>query len=482
MRALDESYVQARAGYRPTASLQIEPSFSKIQQTDLFGQRIDPSTNTGAATLSINQPLYTSGATTLGVEAAADDIRSQREALRATEATVLQNVVQAYVDVRRDEQILLAYENEVGILQSQLDDATARRKAGEVTRTDVEQSEAQLDTARATLSLAQGQLQVSRAEYFAVVGQNPGTLAPEPPLPGLPSTIDEAFETAEANSATLRQVEIAESGSAARIAQAKAAYRPTVELAATYGYTGDLAPFSVRNEDRAVTVGAVVTIPLLTAGVADSQVRKAIEQNNSDRINIEAARRSVLQAVSNAWNAALANRSAAESDERAVEVAREYFSDTEEEYRVGQRSTLDVLVAEQTLRNAEITLAQAEHDSYLGQAALLGAIGRLEATNLVKDIPLYDPAEAFRKVRLKGAAPWEGLIAGLDGLGAPDRTTYPLASPTVDPSPTLLEGPPLPDDAPPSTNEPTQPIAHTTSPNTPPGLGADRGAPYTDSR
>ena len=130
----------------------------------------------------------------------------------------------------------------------------------------------------------------------------------------------------------------------------------------------------------------------------------------------------VVQAVSNAWNLALANRASAEADRRAVETARRYFSDTEQEYRVGQRSTLDVLIAEQALRAEEVASAQAEHDCYLAQAALLSALGRLEAADLIEGAPRYDPAQSFRKIRLRDAVPWEGAVAGLRPPGRnPDR-------------------------------------------------------------
>jgi outer membrane protein len=480
VRAIDEEYVQARAGYRPTAEGRAQTTLQHAQQTQLFLGQTDNWTNSGTATLEIDQPLFTSGAVGWGVAAASSDIRSARQALRSTEAQVLQAVVQAYVDVRRDQRIVGALESEVGILQNQLDDVTARQKAGDVTRTDVEQSLAQLETSRSSLTLAQGQLQVSRSEYVAAVGQNPGDLAPEPPLPGLPTTIDEAFTVAQANNPTLMQAEEAEKAASARISQAKAQYRPQVTLTTTYGDTGPVVPFVDKTEQREFTVSAQVTVPMFTGGLAQSNVRKAVETDNSDRFNIEVTRRQVVQAVSNAWNTALANRASATADERAVQTARRYFSDTEQEYRVGQRSTLDVLIAEQALRGAEVSAAQAEHDGYLAQTALLAAVGRLEAADLVADVPVYDPAESFRNVRLKGAVPWEAVIEGFDKIGSPlPERERPLTAPDAATHPVLRDGPPIPADAAPATSNPTAPLPRTTSPATPPGLGDDRGAAYS---
>ena len=480
MRAIDEEYVQARAGYRPTAEGRAQTTLQHAQQSGIFGGQSDLWSNSGTATLEIDQPLFTSGAVGWNVEAASDDIRSARQALRSTEQQVLQGVVQAYVDVRRDQRIVETLESEVGILQNQLDDVTARQKAGDVTRTDVEQSLTQLEISRSSLTLAQGQLQVSRAEYFNVVGQNPGTLAPEPPLPGLPTTIDEAFAAAQVSNPSLIQAEETERAASARISQAKAQYRPQITLSTTYGDTGPVVPFVDKAEQRAFTVSAQVTVPLFTGGIAESNVRKAVETDSSDRFSIEIARRQVVQSVSNAWNTALANRTSAAADERAVVTARRYFSDTEQEYRVGQRSTLDVLIAEQALRAAEVAAAQAEHDGYLAQAALLAAVGRLEAADLVEGVPAYDPAESFRKVRLKDAVPWEAIVEGFDKIGSPlPERPRPLGAPDVTSRPALRSGPQIPEGAPVATSEPTAPLPGTTSSATPPGLGDDRGAPYS---
>ena len=476
LRALDESYVQAHAGYRPTAEVQVEPSYSKVQQTDVLGQKIDPLNSVvGAAVLSLNQPIYSGGKTANAVRAAEQDIAAGREALRAVEAQVLQGVVQAYEDVRRDETILSIHQAEVTALQGHLDDTRAKLKAGEVTRTDVEQSKANLQAARANLSLAQGQLQISRSEYVAAVGQNPGALAPEPPLPGLPASVDEAFTLAENHNATLMRAEITERASALRIAEARSAYRPTVSLSASYGYSGVLSPFYPSQFDRQAQVGVLITQPLLTGGATASAIRQAIENNNSDRINIETARRAVVQAVSQAWNQVLADRASASSDERGLEASRLYFADTLEEYKVGQRSTLDVLVGEQTLTNTQIALAQARHDTYLAETALLNAVGRLEAENLVASQPAYDPVAAFRKVSHAGGLPWEPVFSGLDALAAPGRGPIkPISAPGLAAQPQSIEGAPIPADAAPATRDPTTPLAHTTSPATPARVDSTR--------
>lgn len=455
-RALDESYVQARSGWRPSLDVQAGANYSNVGTG-----RGHLEANSGSLTLGASQPIYTGGRTGAAVRAADADIRAGREGLRSLEAQVLQSVVQAYEDVRRDQQVVTIRQNNVVVLQSQFEETQAKFGAGQVTRTDTAQAQAQLANARAQLSQALGQLQISRANYAAVVGQNPGDLAPEPPLPGLPRSVDQAFDLADAGNANLNRARIAEEASRARIAQARAAGRPFVSATASLGYAGTVAPFDPRDYQRNVSAGAVLRQPLFTGGVVRSQVRAAIEQNSADRINIEGARRSVVQGVSQAWNVMQSAHAAVAANVEQVAAARVAFEGIQEQYRVGLSTTLDVLIQQQTLQTAELQLVSARHDEYVAQAALLAAMGRLEAGALVRGAPLYDPSAAFARVRTHGATPWEGAIASLDALGAPR-----IGPPAALPAPLLPAGPVVmvQAEAPPPVNQPLS----TASPTAPP--------------
>jgi outer membrane protein len=473
LRALDETYVQARAGWRPTATAQVTGNYVKSPQAGIFGGVSQVESNTGEGVLSVTQPLYTGGRTAAEVRATQADVLAGRQTLRATEATLLQNVVTVYADVRRDQALLLIHEHDVAVLQGEVDDSQARFKAGEVTATDVAQVQTQLAQSRTGLTAAQGQLQVSRSNYAAIVGQNPGSLEPPPTMPGLPADVDKAFDIAETDNPTLRQAQITEEASRARIAEARAANRPTLSLNANIGYTGVLTPFRGYDYDRAVSATATLTQPIFAGGVNSSNIRRSIELNTSDRIGIEAARRNAMQGVSQGWNEMITDRATVVSEEDHVNTARSYFSGTQAEYTVGQRSTLDIIVAEQSLVGAEITLTNAHHDAYVAQAALLGAMGRLEARYVVPGAPIYDPAASFANVAHKGSVPWEGLVAALDNLGAPGvGETVPISAPAADLTPRLARAvDPVGAHPAPATVVPTAPVPNTTSPQTPDTLG-----------
>jgi outer membrane protein len=445
-RALDETYVQARSGFRPTATAQANAAYiqTKTHATggavDLNGDGIPDQvvstggtrdSNSGGASVSVTQPLYTGGRVTAQVDAAEADILAGRENLRQTEQSIVAQVVQAYVDVRRDQERLRITQENVAVLQRQLDESQARFEVGEITRTDVAQAQARLAAARAGLSTTQAQLAVSRAAYAAVVGQSPGELAPEPSLAQLmPADVDQAFTSAEAANPQILAAGLAEQASRARVAAAKAQTRPTVGLRGSLGYNGELAPFDAQDYARQISASAVVTMPLFTGGLTSSQIRASIERNNADRIAIEGARRQVLQQVSTAWSQLLGARANLVSNDEQVRAARIAAEGVRQENQVGLRTTLDVLNAELELRNAELALVGARRDEYVAASQVLSATGRLNAQALAPAAPGYDPAANFEKARHAfGAVPWEPAVESLDKIGAPAPRTPPADAP-----------------------------------------------------
>ena len=156
----------------------------------------DPYSDSASASIGLSQTLWSGGRIGHGITAAEADILAGRENLRDIEQTVLASVIQAYADVIRDTEILRIRQANLGVLQRQLEEASARFEVGEITRTDVAQSEARLAQSEADLANAQAQLSVSRASYAAVVGQSPGDLAPMPVLPGVPNDFDAALDVA----------------------------------------------------------------------------------------------------------------------------------------------------------------------------------------------------------------------------------------------------------------------------------------------
>lgn len=464
-RALDETYVQARTGWRPTLTLGANAAYSETRiPARAGGSGLDRNgdgipdivrgqiseTNSSRIGATFTQPIWTGGRVAAAVNAANADVLAGRENLRRVEAQVLVSVIQAYSDVRRDQEVLRIRQENVNVLTRQLQESQARFDVGEVTRTDVAQSQARLAQAQASLQSAQAQLAISRAVYATQVGQNPGELAPEPSLAFLlPSDPDQAYQIAEQFNPQLRAQQFAEQASRARVAGAKADRMPQVSAQATYGFSGPAIPdrpsdvFQRDLYSRGITGTISASVPLFSGGLTSSRVRQAVERNTADRITVEGVRRNVLQGVTQFWSQLIAARATIASSEEQVRAARIAAEGTRQEQQVGLRTTIDVLNAEQELRQAELNAVSSRRDEYVAAANVLATMGRLEGRNLVPSVGQYDAAKNFRRLRMTwGWTPWEEPIGIIDQVLTPYPAKAPAAKPLEAPIGPGLEPPP----------------------------------------
>jgi outer membrane protein len=425
LRATDEEYPQAMAGYRPTVGIQATDTEISGYDPQFFGTF---HLNTSGAQVNVTQNIYTGGRVATAVSAAQADILQGREQLRVTEAQVMTQVIQAYMDVRRDAQALSINQENQNVLQKQLDQVQAQFDVGEVTRTDVAQAQARLEAAKAQVAAAGAQLSVSRAAYASVVGQTPTDLQPEPQLPGVPDSFDDAMDIASHENPNVRSAQYAEQATRHRVAQARSDYLPNASVQASYGATltppGGLS-LSQRSEFQAT---ATLSVPLFTGGLTGSHVRQAIERDNAARIGVDGAQRVMLQQVSQAWAQVLSTRASLASNREQVKADSIAAEGTRQEYQVGLRTTIDVLNAEQELRDAQLALVNSEHDNYVATAQLLAAMGRLEARELLTAVKPYDPKANFDHVRNKGTVLYDQALHAVDnaarlGGGHPVQNT-----------------------------------------------------------
>jgi outer membrane protein len=431
LRALDETYVQARAQLRPTLSGGGGYTFTRqSENTVSFGTPGPFETNNRFATVSLSAPVYTGGAAASAIRAAERDILQGREQLRATEAQVMATVITAYMDVIRDTEALRIDQENLKVLQRQLQETSAEFDVGEVTKTDLAQAEARLAAAQSNVSQAQAQLQISRANYAQAVGQPPGDLAPPPILPGVPKSYDAALDVAVRENPNLRAAQYAEEASRSRVAEARAAYRPTVSINASYQFQYQPETFKEFNGlefvtipfnpyQRTITAGVQVNIPLYSGGQRGSKVRQTLEQTNQAAYTTEGQRRLVLQAISQFWAQVLSSHAQTLSNEEQVKAAAVAAEGQRQEAQVGLRTTIDVLNAEEEQRTAELQLVTSRHDEYVASAQLLANMGRLEIKYLNADLPAYDPKRNFDRVRYKGWTPLDPLLLALDNATAP---------------------------------------------------------------
>lgn len=418
-RALDETIVQARAGLRPTLDVTLSGTYTRTDSPGTPPLGGTQESDSASATVGVGQNLWTGGRVGHAITAAEADILAGRENLRDIEQSVLALVIQSYADVIRDTEILRIREANLSVLQRQLEESTARFEVGEITRTDVAQSEARLAQSEADLANARAQLSVSRAAYAAVVGQAPGDLAPMPVLPGVPADFDSAMDVALVDNPGIRAAGYSLQAAEANVAAAKAEFLPSLRATASYGGSSEFDRLGDLGDNTRLTAGATLSVPLFTGGLNASRVAQALERANAAQIAVEGERRNTLQSVSSAYAQSISARATLQAGQEAVRAATVAAEGVRQEAQVGLRTTLDVLNQELELRNAEVTLAGAQRNEYVAQANLLAAMGRLEGPDLDPTLDPYDPSANYQRVRNRGALPWDGVLETIDRVAAP---------------------------------------------------------------
>jgi outer membrane protein len=325
--------------------------------------------------------------------------------LRATEGDIFTEAVGAYMDVIRDRTIVTLNENEVRVLETNLQATRDRFEVGDLTRTDVAQSEARLALARSTLAGAQGRLRSSEENYRRVIGALPGDLDPPDPLPPLPATADQAVDIALTNNADLVAINAQVRAAGMDVSVARAGRLPTVSAIGSGRETNYLGtagtqfgPFAANNT-TSTGIGVQASIPIYQGGLVGAQVRQAqsiqsqlLEQGVQVERLVVANTLSAFASYQAAEQAIAANQVAVSANTLALEGARA-------EQSVGTRTVLDVLNAEQELLNSQVALVTARRDAYVAGFSLLNAMGEAEASSLNLDGgALYDPVANYRRV------------------------------------------------------------------------------------
>jgi outer membrane protein len=398
LRAQDEEISIARSGYRPQASITGSAQQSVV---DASGQTADGTFNQNYGA-QISQPLYRGGRTKNSVSAAERSIFASREQLRSVEQNIMLAAVSAFSDVIRDQAVVSLNQNQVDVLRQQLRATKDRFRVGELTRTDVAQSEARVARADSNRVGADGALTRSREAYRRVVGTEPGTLV-KSGLPALPPTLEDAIATALKESPNLNAAKLSEEAARFNVATAKGAIYPSADAVAGVSrtiVTGSNNIFNGRSSTNA-NVGARVTIPLYQSGAEYARARQAQQLQSQRQIQIAVTERQVIEQVSNAWAQLRTAQGSIEATKAAVKANEIALEGVRQEQTVGSRTILDVLDAEQELLSSRVSLVQAERDEIVAAHGVRAAVGQLDAKALALPVDVYDPAKHYENVKDK---------------------------------------------------------------------------------
>jgi outer membrane protein len=406
LRGIDENIPQALAGYRPQIIASLSAGLQAVRVL-LPDNTIQTATlRPWTIGLTVNQTLFNGFKTANTVRQSEAQVQAGREALRNVGQGVLLDAVTAYSSVHANLSLVEAQRINVRFLRETLATTRKRLEAGDVTPTDVAQAEARLSRGLADLNAAEINLAISQAIFAQVTGAPPGRLsAPETIDALLPRARDEAIgiarKTHPAILAAMYDVDAAQL--AIKIAESN--LLPNVGVQGSISRSRDTDPtLSSQGLDQASVVGQA-NVPLYDGGLAPSQIRQAKEVAMQSRIVLDQVRGQVQTAVIAGWVAHEGARvalAAAESEVRAASVA---LAGVQKEAQGGQRTTLDVLNAQQDLMAARARLIGAQRDRVVAGYTLLSAGGRLDVKTLGLNTPDYAPEIHYHQVR----DAWKGL-------------------------------------------------------------------------
>ncbi len=405
LRATDENVPQALSGYRPKVSVTAQGGYNytnAVQQLPVGGVI----TNIPFAETFLSRSIAATGTYTLfngfqtanRTRQAESQVDGARETLRVTEQQVLLDAATAYMNLLRDQAILDLNRRNVEVLTEQLKQTRDRFNVGEVTRTDVAQAESRLAAGRSSLLGAQSNYVTSQANYRRVIGVDPGRLAPGTPVDRLsPSVLAKAIGEGQSHSPSVLAAMYGVDVAVLAVKISEGALYPNLTLSASASQ-GSYPAFEVARQTAASVLGSL-TVPIYQGGAEYSAIRQSKETLGQQRLNLDINRDQARATVVQSWGQLDAAKAQIEATTAQVNAAEIALNGVREEARVGQRTTLDVLNAQQELVNARVALVTAQHDRVVASYTLLAAVGGLSMPRLGLDVLIYDPQVHYQQVR-----------------------------------------------------------------------------------
>ena len=395
LRASDEDVPRAKSGYRPTLRGALDAG---VQSTTTKPKSISAGETTPwGYEVSLTQSIFSGFRTQSAVSEAEAGVRAARQNLRQVEQRTLLDAVVAYADVVRETHVLKLREHNVSVLTKEMEAAEARRAVREVTLTDVAQARARRARAVSAADLAKANLKIARASYQRVIG-TPAEAVDDPATPDqlLPRSLADALSVAAQESPNVISSLFREQSARHAVDKVRGELLPQVTLEAAYGQRYDSS--RTIDEQEAASITGRITVPFYEGGEVHARVRQAKHTHVSRLQEIEQARAETEANATAAWSRLIAARAQLRSDEVQVDAARVALNGVREEEKVGQRTLLDVLNAEQEYLDAQVAMIETRHDLVVAGYALLASMGRLTAEHLALDTEVYDAKAHYLEV------------------------------------------------------------------------------------
>jgi outer membrane protein len=406
VRATDENVPQALSGYRPKVAITASAGYQYTDTNSTFGgsptqivrSEVHGTNPPRAAGVTLTQTLYNGNQTANKTRAAESQVSGAREALRVLEQSVLLSAATIYMDYLRDAAIVEVQKSNVRVLDQTLKQTRDRFNVGEVTRTDVAQSEAQLAAGKTQLLAAEATLTTTKANFRRIIGNEPEALAPGSPVDRfLPATLPGAVELSLVENPNVTAAMYGIDVNFLQVKVNEGALLPTVTMQASVQQAYEQSLQVYRSFGASAI--AQVSVPIYQGGAEYSLIRQSKESLGQQRLVLEQTRDQTRANTVTAWGQLVAGKAQVASAQAQVTASEIALNGVREEAKAGQRTTLDVLNAQQALVNARVALVTAQHDRVVASYGVLTAVGRLSPQVMNLATTVYDPRVHYHQVR-----------------------------------------------------------------------------------
>ena len=410
-----EGVTSARSSLYPQITADLDYNYQNGNRTVTNNSSSSFSSSGITSNLSISQNIFDGGKTQATVQQAKSQALGAVGAVGTARNNLAYTVATNYYNQLLDEKLVQQHQEEVSLAQQQLDMIQAQVDAGTAARSDVQGVQVNLSQAQFDLVTSQNNLQTAQIALRQSMGLGRGpalklqepslsenvvptppsangkstfTLPPLPPLPVVAplKNLDEYLAQAQKLRPDILQANANVDQSKAQVSLAKIAQRPQISVSAGY----NIEPLETQN--RGVTFGAGVSIPIFDGGGRKADERAAEDALKADQIRLAQLQKDVAADVEETYVNVSGEAQRIKNAQALVVSARTNFQTASEKYQLGLGIVLDVVNAQTQLFSAQTSLTQALYDYQLALADLERAVGRFAWANPGMAPPAQAPA------------------------------------------------------------------------------------------
>ena len=384
IKASEEDVNIAKADYKPSLTLSGSKSIENTNKLtnqsggDATINDVDPF----STSIKLEQKLLDYGRD-LALEKNITALYLAKAKLVKKEQEILHDAIYAFTNLIFARETLNINAKNLNLLIRQVENDKIRRDRGQITNTDLAQSESSLAGAQAQFAKSKSDLLISKLNYENVIGKlsDPNQLKKNSnAIVSIPSTLNEAINISKQNNPDILIAKLDLEKSEKDLAISESDLKPTASISLQRTYTDDLS--ATVNQKEQDVLKATLSWPFYSGGKKKSTINKNSNLTTRKRLLLDDAVRTNETNVASAWSSLESSESFLNSVKVQVSAAKIANEGIAAEYERGSRTTLDVIQSNALLLSAQISLASSEKNYLMAQYNLLKAVGLLNSQYL----------------------------------------------------------------------------------------------------